>query len=118
MGRNLIQLSFDGLSKLDDERVSKVLLFHLQRIAQDCIARPGDKTKRRVLMEFQARPQIGDDGSCESAHIQIEIRSKVPTHRSKPYEMQVGREGFKFNQDFPEDLESQSLFPKTEGEEA
>lgn len=114
--RTLMELSFDGLAKLDDEKVSKMLLFHLQRIAQDCVARPGEKAKRKVTLEFLATPLIADDGGCESAHITVEVKSKIPTHHSKPYEMEVNNKGFRFNEDFPQELDSQSLFPNGKDE--
>lgn len=113
MSRTLLPLTFANLGRLDDAKIDKCLKHHLQRIAQDCYARPGDTTKRKVTMEFIVEP-ICDSMTheCTTAKVEIEIKSKVPVHRSQPFPMVCGREGFKFNADFADDLDAQSLFPE------
>lgn len=109
----IVDLDFGNLAHLDDGRINKVLLYHLQRCAIDLINRPADTTKRKVTMEFTIAPLLDvDTGECESAKIEVEVKSRVPVHRSKPYEMQVDRKGFRFNCDFPDSLDQAPLFEK------
>lgn len=117
MSRTLLKLTLEGMSKLDECKVEKMLSFHLERIAKDLQARPGDRNKREVSMVIFAKPIPEEDGSCESASIEIEVKSKIPTHVSKPYQMKIDRAGFQFNEDFPDELESQSLFNGKDDEE-
>jgi hypothetical protein len=105
-----VPLDFSNLAGLDEGRINKVLCAHLQRIAMDCINRPSDKTKRKVSLEFTVSPVIDvDSQECESAKIEIECKSKVPVHRSKPYEMRVTSKGFLFNRDFPDKVDQLPL---------
>ena len=108
-----VVLSFESLADLDEGRINKLLLHHLQRIAHDCLSRPADKTARKVILEFAAKPILDpDDGSCEAVKFEIEARSKVPVYRSRQYEMRVTNKGFLFNRDFPDAVDQQPLFEK------
>jgi hypothetical protein len=104
-----VQLDFSNLAHLDNGKIDLLLRRHIARIAMDCMDRPGDKSPRKVSLEFSCVPIPDDDGSCESVRVEIEAKSKVPTHRSKPYHMRVTKGGLLFNQDFPEDLDQQPL---------
>lgn len=110
-----VPLDFTNLAHLDEGRINKVLAMHLSRIAGDCINRPGDKTKRKVSLEFTVTPIIEPDtGDCTEAKIEVECKSKVPVHKSKPYAMRVSNRGFSFNADFPDSIDQKPLF--NEGE--
>lgn len=113
--RSVVPLDFEHLNLLDEGRINKLLLYHLQRAAQDLQARPGDKTARKVTLEFSVKPILdGLTGECDGAFIEIEAKSKVPVHRSKPYQMHVSARGFAFNPDFPSELDQAALFPPDE----
>jgi hypothetical protein len=105
-----VELDFSTLAQLDESRVNKLLAVHLARIAQDCINRPGDKSPRKVSLEFAVVPVLDPEGFCESVRLSIERKSKVPTYRTKSYEMRVGTRGFAFNVDFPDTLDQAPLF--------
>lgn len=111
-----VPLDFAHLESIDDGKVNALLKFHLQRAAQDCQSRPGDKTKRKVTLEFSVVPVADETGQAFEAHVQIEVKSRVPTHRTKAFEMRLGRNGFVYNQDFPDDLDQPSLFPQRDDE--
>lgn len=107
----IVALDFTNLAGLDEGRINKVLGYHLQRVAMDLINRPGDKTARKVSLDFTIKPQIDlDTGECSSAKVEVECKSKVPVHRSKPYEMLVDSKGFRFNRDFPDTADQAPLF--------
>ena len=111
-----VPLDFAHLQNIDDGKVDALLRFHLQRVAQDCQNRPGDKTKRKVTLEFSAMPVPDESGEAFEAYVQIEVKSKLPVHRTKAFAMRLGRNGFAYNQDFPEDLDQPSLFPQRDDE--
>lgn len=113
-----VQLSFDSLADLDDGRINKLLLQHISRVAQDCMNRPGDKTKRTVSLDFHVVPTIDPETrECEQVKVEIEAKSKVPTYRSKTYEMRVTKTGLLFNKDFPDALDQPPLFNQEDGRE-
>jgi len=109
MPTETVVLNFSSLNDLHDGRIARLLTQHLKRIAEDCMDRPGDKTKRKVQLEFIAEPIPDDDGGCDHVNLEIECRSKVPTYRSKKFEMRVSKGGFLFNKDFPDAIDQQGL---------
>lgn len=110
MAVQIVPLEFASLAELDDGRIQRLLRMHLARIAQDCMDRPGDKTKRKVSIEFIIEPQINQQGECDDARVTVECKSKLPVYRSKPYEMRVTKGGLLFNQDFPDSIDQPPLF--------
>jgi hypothetical protein len=111
----LAKLNFASLAQLDDGQINNLLMLHLQRAAQDCVNRPGEKAKRKITFDFEITPRMDPStGECDDVHIEILAKTKIPTYRSKTYQMQVSSKGVFFNQDFPEALDQQSLFPKPE----
>ena len=104
-----VRLDFHSLADLHDGRIAMMLANNLARIAQDCMDRPGDKTKRNVTLQFVAEPAMGDDGGCDHVKLSVTCKAKVPEYKSRHYEMRVSKSGFLFNQDFPEALDAQGL---------
>ncbi len=107
-----MNLTFESLEDLYDGRIAMVLKRHMAMVARDCMNRPGDKTKRKVTLEFGFTPVPDPDDMsvCERVDCQLECKSKLPVHRSRPIQMRPHETGFIFNQDFPEDISQQSLF--------
>lgn len=113
MGVKLVPFNFENLAHLDDGRIDKLLKAHVARATQDCLDRPGDKTKRHVTLKISIEPIIDDSGQCESTHVEIECLSKVPVFRSRTYEMRATKAGMLFNADFPDELDQQPLFDRS-----
>lgn len=107
-----VQLNFANLTELDSGKINLLVQKHLALVAQDCMNRPGDKTKRKVVLEFYAEPILEEDGQCERCKLEIECKSKVPTFRSRRFEMRVSKGGFLFNKDFPDAIDQAPLFEK------
>lgn len=106
-----LDLTFGALDQIDSGKIALLLKRHLANVAQDCVNRPSDDAKRKVTMEFTFTPVLDPDTrECETVKCQIECKSKVPTFRSKKYEMRVHKTGFAFNRDFPDDLDQPPLF--------
>lgn len=105
-----IPLGFHSLAEIDDGRIERTLKMHLQRLAHDCMDRPGEKTSRKVQLTFEVKPVVNQEGDCDTCRVEIDCKSKVPTYRSKPYEMRVTKGGFLFNRDFPDSIGQEPLF--------
>lgn len=112
-----IDLSLGALEQMDSGKIARLVKSHLQKLSADCLNRPADDTARTMNVEFSFTPVLDpDSGDCETAKLRINVKSKVPTFRSKSYECRVGQKGFSFNQDFPDDLDQPALFPKSQSE--
>lgn len=111
-----MNLTFKSLESLYDGRIAMLLKRHMAMVAQDCINRPSDKTKRKVTLEFcfQPIPNPDDASDCDRVDCEVECKSKLPVYRSRPIQMRPHNSGFIFNQDFPEDINQQSLFNEDE----
>lgn len=89
----LVEFNIASLENLDDGRVAVAFAHELRRSVQDCMDRPGDKKPRSVSLEFRLTPVVGDEGQCEGAEGEFEIKSKVPTRKSKTYSFSTNRKG-------------------------
>lgn len=111
----LKKLGLDTLKDLDMGKAYQAFALHLDRIARDCMDRPGDDKARQVTMQIDMKPVLDEDGSCSEVKAQIQVRSKVPTHRTKVYSFGLHHNGhLSFNEDDPSDISSPTMF---EGED-
>lgn len=111
----LVPLTFENLESMDDGRQAAAFRRHMERVSQDCMDRPGDPTARVITLKLSVKPVIGQEGQCERCFLEMEQKSSVPVHRSRPFEMEVTKRGLLFNKDFPDNLDQVTLFP-SEGE--
>lgn len=105
----LTPLNLETLHGMGDGELGILIRNQLQRIARDCVDRPHDKTKRKVVIEIVAVPVVSPRGDFTHVNIEIESKAKIPVHRTAPYQMQADMNGFKFNQDFPDALDQLPL---------
>jgi hypothetical protein len=111
----LVQLTLESLKDLDDGRVSAAFVHELKRAVQDCMDRPGDKHARSVSLEFKVTPIVADDGSCEGADGEFDIKSKVPTRKSKTYSFKTNKQGhLSFSSNSPDNVD-QTTFEDLDG---
>ena len=113
-----VPLNFANLDQLDNGRIGQLLLLHLNRASQDCQNRPACTDKRTISIKFDLVPVSDPEGYCESIGLTIKAETKIPTYKSKVYEMKPTTNGLAFNSDFPDALDQNPLFPgKDEDEE-
>ena len=105
-----VDLSLGNLESMDGGKIARLVKVNLQRLSQDCINRPNDDTPRRLSVEFEFIPLADETGECDSATCKILVKSKVPTYKSKKYEVRVGQRGFAFDADFPDSIDQAPLF--------
>ncbi len=102
----MIELSLSSMQELDDGRVAAAFIAELKRVVLDCIDRPGDKSARKVALQFNLTPVIADDGTCEAASGEFKIKSTVPERKSKTYSFNVNKKGHLiYSSNSPEDVD-------------
>ncbi|TWT63161.1 hypothetical protein [Rubinisphaera italica] len=86
-------LTFESLEAMSDGRIAMLLKRHLQNVAADCMNRPHDKAKRKVVLEFifVPVPDVDDMTVCDRVDMEIECKSKVPTFRTKVIQRAVAK---------------------------
>lgn len=112
---SVMPLSLANMKALDDGKAAAAFDAHLQRIARDCLDRPGDATARSVTLQVAVKPIIEDDGSCDRVDAQISVKSTVPQHKTKVYNFGLHRNGqMSFSEFSPDNFDQSTIF---DGEE-
>lgn len=105
------QLKFEELKHLDYGKALEAFNLHVQRVARDCMDRPGDDKPRSVTFKMSFTPVMSDDGSCDEVKAQIHVSSAVPNHRTKVYSLGLRKSGvLVFAEDSPEAFDQTTLF--------
>ncbi len=103
-----VQLTVASIEQIDEGRLGKAFLMHLKRLIQDCNDRPKEKKKRKLVMEIDMVPVLGDDGVVETigAEFEFTFRSKTPDHKSKTYSLRTNKQGqAAFSSESPENAD-------------
>ncbi|MDE2472327.1 MAG: hypothetical protein KGL35_27245 [Bradyrhizobium sp.] len=98
-----VGLGLETVKELDAGRVSVAFAHELRRVVLDCLDRPAEKKERTVTLTVRVKPEVTDDGQCESAKARFQIASKVPQRESKAYDFGVTNKGHLFFQAEAED---------------
>jgi len=107
----ILPLTLENLEHLDLGIANAAFQQHIKRVALDCLDRPGDSSSRKVTMEILIKPELLPDGSCDRVKLQIQIGSKVPTHRTKVYDLGLRKNGvLAFSEDSPDNFDQTTLF--------
>lgn len=94
-----------------DKRIGALFDRQVERICQDCIDRPTDKTSRKLVVEFLIEPVLDPESrACETVRLTVEAKAKVPVYRTPVYQCLVTNKGLKFNADTPDSADQQPLF--------
>lgn len=89
----------------------------LMRVARDCLDRPHDESKRKVVIEIIVAPVTNQKGEFLHCDAIVECKAKVPTFRSSPYQLATDMNGFAVNQTFPNEIDQPSLLEDPDDEE-
>lgn len=104
-------LTLESLENLDLGKASLAFNQQIKRIAVDCLDRPGDVNARKVTLEVAAKPVVNDDGSCERVKLQIQVTSKIPSYRTRVYDLGLRKNGvLVFSEDSPENFDQATFF--------
>lgn len=85
----LIYFSLNKLGQLDGGRVAEAFAQAMKRVVLDCEDRPGDDKARKVILQGEITPIVGQGGVCEGVNIEFQIQDKLPTRKSRSYAMGV-----------------------------
>lgn len=104
-----VALDLASLAELDEGVVTVLLSEHFRRVAQDCLDRPADSTKRKITVQFIVQPRMKPNGECDDALVTIECKNTIPTYRTNAFQMRLSKGGLLFNRDFPDSVDQTSL---------
>lgn len=104
------QVTLADLAKMDDGRLAKAFDQELKRIALDCEDRPADDRTRKLTLQLEVVPVLEDDGTCSELKMKAQFKSTVPTRQSKPYSLNLRKNGIMAYRPHSEDNHEQSNF--------
>lgn len=127
MSKELLQLDFAGLMELDERKVARLLLLHLNHVAQDIYNRPHEMGKRKVLLEITFAPKKSiNNEPTDRVNCSIDCKTKTPIWRTNEYDMRLSKKalgngstqfGFQFSNAFADNLDANPLpFENDQGE--
>lgn len=81
-------LTITSLAKLDGGKVEAALDHEIRQIIRDVIDRPGDKAKRKAILQIEAVPILDKDtGQLDTVGITCQMKSSTPVRKSIEYPM-------------------------------
>jgi len=87
----LLKLDLENLRVLDDGRLEAAFSQELKHVVLDLMDRPGDDRERSVSFKVKFKPVCDERGECESVNVQVDIGCKMPSRKSRVYDMQARR---------------------------
>ena len=101
-----VQLEGLSLKTLEilDPRIEVLFQKQVQLISNDCMNRPREKTKRKLIFEMQFEPVVDPDtGECEEVKVSINGKATLPPFKTRQFPMQVSKAGLRFNSEIPDE---------------
>lgn len=84
---SLMRLSLENLKDLDYGKAAAMFDLALQRAVQDCVDRPGDKTKRNVVFQLDLKPIVDAGGELEAVEVKCLAKHKVPNQQVRSLQL-------------------------------
>ncbi len=105
-----VKLKLSSLEELDMGKVEKMFEGHVHRVLTDIEDRPGDTTVRKINLEITAIPA---DAEGDTVDMEFSVKSSVPIHRSRKYNMRMqhvgGKRSVVFNPESADDVKQGTL---------
>ena len=103
MAVQLEQLTLATLETLDP-KIELLFQKQLQLITNDCMNRPNEKKKRKLIFEMEFEPvPCPDSGECEEVKVSIDGKSSLPPFRTREFPMRPSKAGLRFDAQVPDD---------------
>ena len=113
-----MDLTLDNLKHLDFGKLSVAFDQHIRRAVADCMDRPGDDHQRKVILTFELTPVISQEADCDYVSLVGQVSSKVPPHRSAPFQCKPRKGGHLiFDSVSADDVDQMSLEQEAERQE-
>jgi hypothetical protein len=110
MATQIKQFGFSELAELDGGRVRIAMDQLLKMAALDCEDRPGEKKARKLTLQLELKPVLDQDGMCEDVKCTVQMKSSLPTRKTREYGFGLRRGGMlTFNPEAP-DAHDQGTF--------
>ncbi|KKM67643.1 hypothetical protein LCGC14_1469000 [marine sediment metagenome] len=89
------QFNLSNIPQIDNGRVQLAIDHQFRTALKDVMDRPGDKSKRTVVLQFEFMPQLQQDSAqLDSINMQVSAGVKIPTRRNtKPYNLMALDDG-------------------------
>jgi len=68
--------AIEDIGLLDDGRVARAINNDIKMTTCDCLDRPGDASKRKVIIEIEQTPRATQDGVCHDVDMEFTIKTK------------------------------------------
>ena len=103
-------LDLEGLALIDNGIINQMFRFHALKIGRDCADRPGEAGARTLTITISAIPVSSQKGTLDHVKTEIAVSSKLPTHRTKVYQMRADdANGLLFNPAFADAVDQMQL---------
>lgn len=111
------KVGLDSLVQNGLEVVQEMFNQELARVVRDLTGRPGDKSVRSVLLQWNFKPSVDQNGICTEAKGYVTCVSKIPKQKTRTMSFGLSAGGaLIFNGTSPEDV-NQMTFDNETGEE-
>lgn len=112
----LVEFDLKSLDSLDGGRVLVAWQQALKRVMLDCQDRPAVSDARKITLQTDVVPVIGDDGLLDTVRLQFQVKDTAPVRKSKKYEMEPRRGGMLVFNDLSDDNVKQRTLDELETE--
>ena len=110
----ILKLDLENLRVLDNGRLDAAFYQELKHVILDLMDRPGDDRERSVTFKTTFKPVCDETGQCESVNVHVDIGSKLPSRKSRVYDMKArkSQQGpmLVFNEDSLDNADQTTLF--------
>lgn len=87
-------LSLTSLQEMDNGKVVAAVDHAIRQVVNDCIDRPGDKSKRKVLLQIEMKPVLDKDlGVLDTVNSKFRVKTNLPDRETVEYPMLPTQDG-------------------------
>lgn len=112
----VVKLDLANLKIMDDGRIEAAFAQEMKHVVLDLMDRPGDERERSVTLKVKYKPICDESGELESVNVQMDIGSKMPSRKTRVYDMKARRSQtgpmLVFNEDSLDDVDQTTIFDK------
>lgn len=107
-----ITLNTKNLHHIHDGRVAMAIDHAIRMVSNDCAARPGEKSKRKVMIEMEAVPVLDSNTArLDNVELKFRVNTSLPKRVSQAYPMlHLGDGALAFQPASPNDPRQSGLF--------
>lgn len=88
-----MKLNLESLNQLGNGVLSVAFERDMAWCIRDCVDRASDERPRKLVLEVAIVPDAEEDGVCSDVSMEFEIRSSIPSRRSRKYNVAVSANG-------------------------